>query len=95
MDTTHITPVAAMAKMPGIERRHFDRSCFPPPRWLGQRVGAPEEVERLTDALTFSARQMAELRRRNELLMAINSDLRWRLGEMTLKWVDTCTRLKR
>lgn len=95
MDTTHITPVAAGAKLPRIERRYFDRSCFPPPSWLGQRIGAPEEVERLKEALTFSARRMAELRRRNEQLMAINSDLRWRLGEMTLKWVDACTRLTR
>ena len=95
MDTTHITPAAAKARMPGIERRHFDRSCFPPPSWLGQRDGDPVEVERLTETLTFSARQMAELRRRNELLMAVNSDLRWRLGELTLKWIDACTRRAR
>jgi hypothetical protein len=38
---------------------------------------------------------MAELRRRNEELMTMNSDLRCRLGEMTLRWVDARNRLKR
>lgn len=95
MDTRNITPMSARAKIPGIERRHFDRAYFPPPSWLGQRIGAPEEVERLKEALAFCTKQMVDLRRRNEQLMVINSDLRCRLGEMTLKWVDACTRLMR
>jgi hypothetical protein len=95
MDTSHITPMSARAQIPGIERRHFDRTYLPPPSWLGQRIGAPEEVERLKDALAFCTAQMVDLRRRNEQLMAINSDLRCRLGEMTLQWVDACARLTR
>jgi len=51
-----------------------------------------EEIARLKELLSFSARQMAELRRRNEQLMGINSDLRCKLGEMTLRWVDLCNR---
>ena len=52
-----------------------------------------DEVARLKELLAFSARQMAELRRRNEQLMAVNSDLRCKLGEMTLRWVDLCNRM--
>ena len=60
-------------------------------------IGAPtpgecDEIARLKELLSFSARQMAELRRRNEQLMGINSDLRCKLGEMTLRWVDLCNR---
>ncbi|WP_166207529.1 hypothetical protein [Cognatiluteimonas telluris] len=76
------------------ERRHRER-LDAAPGWIGQRVGTTDEVARLKDLLAFTARQMAELRRRNEELMTMNSDLRCRLGEMTLRWVDARNRLKR
>jgi hypothetical protein len=72
------------------ERRHFERPYAPRCGWIGQRVGTPEEVAELKDLLAFSAQQMALLRSRNEQLMAVNSDLRYKLGEMTVRWVDLC-----
>lgn len=83
------------ATQPFVERRHFDRSQFPPPPWIVQSVGNTDEVTRLKNQLPGSAQQMADLRSRIELLMAANSDLRWRLGEMTLQWVDACSRIHR
>jgi hypothetical protein len=56
-------------------------------------VGTPEEVAELKELLAFSAQQMALLRSRNEQLMAVNSDLRYKLGEMTVRWVDLCRQL--
>lgn len=73
---------------PPIERRGAQRLDAGMPRWLGTRAGTPEEVAALRETLTFDARQMAELRKRCEQLMGVNSDLRCRLGEMTLRWVD-------
>ena len=95
MDPGHTTPATAKANAPGVERRHFDRSGFPPGSGLGQLAGTAEEVKRWEDALVFSAQQMAELRTRNERMMALNSELRFRLGEMTLQWIDVCSRLRR
>jgi hypothetical protein len=76
-----------------IERRHFERPYVPNCGWIGQRVGTPQEVAELKDLLAFSAQQMALLRSRNEQLMAVNSDLRYKLGEMTVRWVDLCRQL--
>ena len=76
-----------------IERRHFERPYAPTCGWIGQRVGTPEEVAELKGLLAFSAQQMALLRSRNEPLMAVNSDLRYKLGEMTVRWVDLCRQL--
>lgn len=76
-----------------IERRHFERPYAPTCGWIGQRVGTPEEVAELKGLLAFSAQQMALLRSRNEQLMAVNSDLRYKLGEMTVRWVDLCRQL--
>ena len=59
---------------------------------IDPQVPGCDETARLKELLSFSARQMAELRRRNEQLMAVNSDLRCKLGEMTLRWVDLCNR---
>jgi hypothetical protein len=75
-----------------VERRHADRIAGGCPAWIGERAGTPEEVAQLKEFLAFNARQMAELRKRNEQLMAITSDLRCKLGEMTLRWVDSCER---
>ena len=81
------------APMPGLhaERRRMARheDC---PAWIGQRLGTPEEVAELQERLAFDAWQMAELRKRNDQLMAVASDLRCKLGEMTLRWVDSCER---
>jgi hypothetical protein len=81
------------AKLPSgaADRRQVDR-FDEPPVWVGQRVGTTDEVARLKEMLSFSARQMAQLRSRNEQLMAINSDLRCKLGEMTVRWVDASGR---
>jgi hypothetical protein len=76
-----------------IERRHFERPYAPTCGWIGQRVGTPEEVAELKGLLAFSAQQMALLRSRNEQLMAVNSDLRYKLGEITVRWVDLCRQL--
>jgi hypothetical protein len=84
-DTDHDLSV-----FPQGERRHVERLEEGVPSWLGQRVGTSDEVGRLKELLVFSARQMAALRSRNEQLMAMNSDLRCKLGEMTLRWVDAC-----
>ena len=62
------------------------------PSIIGPQMCERDEIARLKELLSFSARQMAELRRRNEQLMGINSDLRCKLGEMTLRWVDLCNR---
>jgi hypothetical protein len=70
------------------DRRQFDRIDGKAPDWIGERLGTPDEVARLKETLAFSARQMAQLRSRNEQLMAVNSDLRCKLGEMTLRWLD-------
>ena len=78
-----------------LDRRQFDRFNGEVPEWVGERVGTADEVARLKASLAFSARQMAQLRRRNEQLMAVNSDLRCKLGEMTLCWVDASDRLAR
>jgi hypothetical protein len=79
-----------VAGFPQGERRHVERLEDGAPSWIGQRVGTSDEVRRLKELLVFSAGQMAELRSRNEQLMAMNSDLRCKLGEMTLRWVDAC-----
>jgi len=79
----------------GLDRRQFDRFDAETPNWVGERVGTDEEVARLKATLASNARQMAQLRSRNEQLMAINSDLRCKLGEMTLRWVDASDRLTR
>jgi len=79
----------------GMDRRQFDRFDGETPAWVGERVGTDEEVARLKATLASNARQMAQLRSRNEQLMAINSDLRCKLGEMTLRWVDASDRLTR
>lgn len=76
-----------------VERRHFERPYAPTCGWIGQRVGTPDEVAELKGLLAFSAQQMALLRSRNEQLMAVNSDLRYKLGEMTVRWVDLCRQL--
>jgi hypothetical protein len=76
-----------------IERRHFERPYAPSWGWIGQRVGTPEEVAELKGLLAFSAQQMALRRSRNEQLMAVNSDLRYKLGEITVRWVDLCRQL--
>ena len=78
-----------------MDRRQFDRFDAEPPSWVGERVGTDEEVARLKATLAFNGRQMAQLRSRNEQLMAVNSDLRCKLGEMTLCWVDASDRLAR
>jgi len=63
------------------------------PSMIGPQTACErDEIAHLKELLSFSARQMAELRRRNEQLMGINSDLRCKLGEMTLRWVDLCNR---
>jgi hypothetical protein len=72
----------------GSDRRHGERFDGTVPDWIGERVGNELEVERLRQNLALGARQMAQLRSRNEQLMAVNSDLRCKLGEMTLRWVD-------
>lgn len=72
-----------------LERRQVGR-LEDLPEWIGQRAGTPEEIAQLREMLDFSSRQMAELRKRNEQLMVVNSDLRCKLGEMTLRWVDNC-----
>lgn len=79
----------------GMDRRQFDRFDADPPNWVGERVGTDEEVARLKATLASNARQMAQLRSRNEQLMAVNSDLRCKLGEMTLRWVDASDHLAR
>jgi hypothetical protein len=76
----------------GMDRRQFDRFDGEVPDWIGKRVGTADEVARLKASLAFNARQMAQLRSRNEQLMAVNSDLRCKLGEMTLRWVDASDR---
>ena len=76
----------------GMDRRQFDRFDAELPSWVGERVGTEEEVARLKATLASNARQMAQLRSRNEQLMAVNSDLRCKLGEMTLRWVDLSNR---
>lgn len=70
------------------ERRHLDRAE------IVATSGPPsqDEIERLKYLLAFSARQMGDLRSRNEQLMTVNSDLRCKLGEMTLRWVDLSNR---
>jgi hypothetical protein len=70
------------------ERRQVDRFEGTIPSWVGERVGTADEVRRLKENLALGARQMAQMRGRNEQLMAVNSDLRCRLGEMTLRWID-------
>ena len=70
------------------ERRQVDRFEGTIPSWVGERVGTADEVRRLGENLALGARQMAQMRGRNEQLMAVNSDLRCRLGEMTLRWID-------
>jgi hypothetical protein len=77
------------------DRRQFDRFDGKAPDWIGVRVGSAEEVARLKENLASNARQMAQLRSRNEQLMAVNSDLRCKLGEMTLRWVDASNPLQR
>jgi len=79
----------------GVDRRQLDRFEGEIPGWIGERVGTADEVARLKAILAFNARQMAQLRSRNEQLMAVNSDLRCKLGEMTLRWVDASERLAR
>lgn len=71
-----------------FERRGLDRAAIA----VASDLPGQDEVERLKYLLAFSARQLAELRIRNEQLMAVNSDLRCKLGEMTLRWVDQCNR---
>ena len=84
------------APTPGaVERRQVERFDGGTPGWLGQRVGTADEVARLKAMLAANTRQMGQLRGRNEQLMAVNSDLRCKLGEMTLRWVDACGRLAR
>jgi hypothetical protein len=87
-------PSAEDPQIPGaqFERRHSARIAGGCPAWVGERAGTPEEVAQLKEMLAFNARQMAELRKRNEQLMAITSDLRCKLGEMTVRWVDSCER---
>jgi hypothetical protein len=77
-----------------FERRHAGRlpEC---PAWIGVRAGTPEEIAELKEMLAFNAGQMTELRKRNEQLMAVTSDLRCKLGEMTVRWVDSCERNSR
>ena len=80
-----------MSRMLHLERHPADRSA--PLDAVDLETSAErDEIARLKDLLAFSARQMAGLRRRNEQLMAVNSDLRCKLGEMTLRWVDLCNR---
>ena len=71
-----------------LDRRQFD------PAGVALTGGPPtqDEIARLKHLLAFSARQMADLRSRNEQLMTVNSDLRCKLGEMTLRWVDLSNR---
>jgi len=82
-DSTPATPRVGLR-----DRRQVDRFDGNAPAWVGERVGTPDEVERLKQSLALASRQMAQLRGRNEQLMAVNSDLRCKLGEMTLRWVD-------
>ena len=70
------------------ERRRVDRAGIA----LTSELPPQDEIDRLKYLLAFSARQLADLRSRNEQLMAVNSDLRCKLGEMTLRWVDLCNR---
>jgi len=70
------------------DRRQPGRFDGDVPGWVGERIGTADEVERLKENLALGARQMAQLRSRNEQLMAVNSDLRCKLGEMTLRWID-------
>lgn len=78
-----------------LDRRQLDRFDGNTPGWVGERVGTTDEVAHLKNMLAFNARQMAQLRKRNEQLMGVNSDLRCKLGEMTLRWVDASNRLSR
>jgi hypothetical protein len=75
------------------DRRRLDRVEMLVP--LDASDASGDEVQRLKRLLAFSARQMADLRSRNEQLMAVNSDLRCKLGEMTLRWVDLSNRVGR
>ena len=77
------------------DRRQSERFDGETPEWVGQRVGTSDEVDQLKAMLAVNARQMRQLRGRNEQLMAVNSDLRCKLGEMTLRWVDACGRQAR
>jgi hypothetical protein len=70
------------------ERRRIDRAGIA----LTDELPSQNEIDRLKYLLAFSARQLADVRSRNEQLMAVNSDLRCKLGEMTLRWVDLCNR---
>jgi hypothetical protein len=70
------------------ERRRVDRAGIA----LTGELPPQDEIDRLKYLLAFSAGQMADLRSRNEQLMVVNSDLRCKLGEMTLRWVDLCNR---
>lgn len=80
-----------MSRMLHLERHPAGRT--PPLDAIDLEASAErDEIARLKDLLAFSARQMGDLRRRNEQLMAVNSDLRCKLGEMTLRWVDLCNR---
>ena len=54
------------------------------------------ELPSQDEILSRSAQdRLADLRSRNEQLMAVNSDLRCKLGEMTSLWVDLCNRSAR
>ena len=70
------------------ERRRVDRAGIA----LTGDLPSQDETDRLKYLLAFSASTIADLRSRNEQLMAVNSDLRCKLGEMTLRWVDLCNR---
>ena len=70
------------------ERRRIDRAGIA----LTGELPSQDEIDRLKYLLAFSARQLADVRSRNEQLMAVNSDLRCKLGEMTLRWVDLYNR---
>lgn len=88
MIASHEEPEPSAPQVGARERRHGDRFDGTVPTWVGERVGSSDEVERLKQNLASGAQQMAQLRGRNEQLMAVNSDLRCKLGEMTLRWVD-------
>lgn len=88
MKNTMRNPDAVQQRSRDIGRRYFERLYAPTCGWIGERVGTPEEVAELQGLLAFSAQQLALLRSRNEQLMTVNSDLRYRLGEMTVRWVD-------
>lgn len=92
MDTIQ---ASAMSKTPRVERRQKERFKPSLPAWLGKRTGSEAEVAALQEALNANAQQMAQLRNQNQKLMIVNSDLRCRLGEVTLQWVDACNRQPR